>query len=796
MRSIRSGYYALFAVIMFLATASISYAQQSFSVIRYEKLQDGLLFHLKEGNLRLAVSDPSVIHVEYTPGSSFPDNPELVVIHKQIKKADWGVTESGDDIIMTTDSLKVLVSKKTGSITYLNRNSEQILAEHPAGRIMEAATVQGEKTYHIEQQFDFDRDEGLYGLGQYQDGLMNYNGHDILMAQANKIAVVPFLVSSNGYGILWDNTSKTWFRSQYQGSFRSQVGDEISYYFVYGPDIDSVVSGYRNLTGKAPMFGKWAYGFWQSKEHYKTRKELTDVVAEYRKRQIPIDNIVQDWNYWGKWGWNGLHFDQSRYPNPKEMMDELHNKYHAHLLLSVWPTFGFDTEMYHKMDSLGALFPDTTWSKSRVYDAFNPEARKVYWKGMNDGLFSKGVDAWWLDGTEPEFKTTNTREVSIRASLENKRNYLGTWARYLNTYSLMTTKAVYEGQRSETSKKRVFILTRSSFAGQQRNAAATWSGDIHGYWYVFRHQITGGLNFCMAGVPYWTTDIGGFFVSVGGFADFPGGSKNPNYRELFTRWFEYGAFCPLFRVHGTNTPREVWQFGDPGSWAYDALVKADQLRYRLLPYIYSLAWKVTNQNYTIMRGLAFDFREDPNVRNIADQFMFGSSILVNPVTEPGAKNRQVYLPKGVNWTDFWSGKEYDGGQTVIADSPIDHIPLFVKQGSIIPMGPVLQYADEKPEDPIELRIYPGADGHFTLYEDENDNYDYEKGIYSTISFDWNDKTQTLRIDDRKGSFPGMLRKRTINVVIVGKDHGTGINNTQKADNQIVYEGQRMQVSFR
>ena len=785
----------LFVVLLIgFSVTGYSYGQKALPVTGYNNISDGILLHLKPGMMEVQILSPSIIHIVYTPGKSFTQYPKLAVLDKKWEKAKWHVNEANDYLDITTDSLKVRVNKKTGSLSYYNVRGGELLTEPQGGSMeMQPATIQGEKTWHATQEFDFSPSEGLYGLGQYQNKLMNYVGHDVLMSQSNRNDVVPFLVSSKGYGILWNNTSQSWFRDTYQGAFWSDVADQIDYYFVYGPKTDRIISGYRKLTGKAPLFGKWVYGYIQSKEHYKTASELIDVVSEYRRRQIPLDVIVQDWHYWGDKGWNTLTFNKKRYAHPKQMMDSLHNVYHAHLLLSVWPKFGDKTAIYKAMKSHGYLYPVGDNYGDFEYDAFNPNARDLYWKWIDKGLFSKGVDSWWLDATEPEIKdASSTRESTARFILLNKHNYLGTNARYLNAYSLMTTTGVYKHQRETTSKKRVFILTRSAFAGQQRNAAATWSGDTQASWNVLQKQIPAGLNFSLAGIPYWTTDIGAFFVDNG---IFPGGSKNKAYRELFVRWFEYGAFCPLFRVHGTDTPREVWRFGQPGTWAYDALVKTDKLRYRLLPYIYSLAWKITNDNYTMMRGLDFDFQNDPKVRNIWNEFMFGPSILVNPVTEPGETARQVYLPSGANWTDFWSGEQYEGGQAIQLSAPIDHIPLLVKQGSIIPMGPVIQYASEKPEDPLELRIYPGANAHFTMYEDEDDNYDYEKGIYSTITFGWDNSSKTLTIRNRKGSFPGMLKNRTIHIVLVNKNHGTGLSVTQKPDKTVIYDGNRISVSF-
>ncbi|HKI45924.1 MAG TPA: TIM-barrel domain-containing protein, partial [Balneolales bacterium] len=526
--------------LMVLSFVSYSYGQKALPITGFESPGNGLLLHLKPGMMKVQVITPSIIHIVYTPDRSFSKYPKLAVLKKNWGKVSWHSTETDEYLQVATDSIQVRINKKTGAVSYYNNRGEEVLSEPQSGsKQMQPVTVQGEKTYHARQKFDFSPDEALYGLGQYQSKLMNYAGHDVLMSQSNRNDVVPFLVSSKGYGILWNNTSQSWFRDTYQGAFWSDVADQIDYYFVYGPQTDRIISGYRELTGKAPLFGKWVYGYIQSKEHYKTSKELIGIVAEYRRRQIPLDVIVQDWHYWGDNGWNTLTFNKKRYPHPEQMMDTLHDKYHAHLLLSVWPKFGDKTAIYKAMKSHDYLYPVGDGGGDFEYDAFNPDARDLYWKWIDKGLFSKGVDSWWLDATEPEIRdAASTRESTARFILLNKHNYLGTGARYLNAYSLMTTAGVYKHQRETTSKKRVFILTRSAFAGQQRNAAATWSGDTQASWIVLQKQIAAGLNFSLSGIPYWTTDIGAFFVDNG---IFPGGSKNKDYRELFVRWFEYGA---------------------------------------------------------------------------------------------------------------------------------------------------------------------------------------------------------------------------------------------------------------
>ena len=577
-------------------------------------------------------------------------------------------------------------------------------------------------------------------------------------------------------------------------SLWSQSGSQVDYYFMSGKTMDDVIADYREATGTAPVMPKWGMGFWQCRERYKSQQEVLGIVKEFRTRHVPLDVVVQDWQYWRYYEWGSHLFDTIRYPDVKGMLDELHTRLHARFMISVWCKFYPGTANFQELEDAGYLYPgllndslkDFLGNHYTYYDAFNPGARKMYWDQINRNLFSKGVDAWWLDASEPETPDNNTQASDIARYMNP--TYLGPGVTYLNAYPLMTCKGVYEGQRETAPNQRVCILTRSAFAGMQKYGTTVWSGDIAGRWDVLKASIPAGLSFCLSGFPYWTTDIGGFSVN------YPGGNKNEEYRELFTRWYQFGAFCPVFRVHGTNTPREIWFFGDRNSKFYKTQLTFDRLRYSLMPYLYSMAGMVNRRHYTIMRALVMDFANDPRALDIPDQYMFGPAFLVNPVTDYHAVSRQVYLPKSAGWYDFWSGAFYDAGQSVNAGAPLESMPLFVKAGSIIPFGPEIQYSDEKPADPITLRIYEGADASFTLYEDENTNYNYEKGKFLEIPIRWNEKSKTLTIDKQQGTFDGMLASRTFKLIFVSvlRPRSSTYN---LPDRVIRYKGERIELKL-
>ncbi len=749
-------------------------------VTAVQQQPDGVLFTMQTGTLKVQVCADSVIRVRYSATSTFSDRPDYVITKTSWPETKWTMQSTDDAVTVTTSRLAVTVTRKDGGITYRDRDGKQLLQE--ATRKLTPVKVNGEDAYRAESFINiYGSREALYGLGQHQAGVWNYRGESVDISQDNTNISVPLLLSSQGYGLYWNNDSRSRFNNRFANYMyiTSKVADNIDYYFFYGPDFDRIIAAYRDLTGQAPMFGKWAYGFWQCKNRYKSQEEILGVANKYRELHIPVDNIVQDW-FW--WNHKGEHVFNKNYPDPKGMIDQLHAQ-NFHLMISVWPFFEPGSAVYDEMDKRGWFVDKFKFAKPpyhtsgmAVYDATNPEARKYYWQLMDKALFNIGVDAWWLDTTEPE---TEGQEENI---LLGHKLAAGSGDRYVNIYPLMTTGAVYDGQRSASDKKRVFILSRSAFAGDQRYGVTAWSGDINSDFFSFRRQIPAGLNFALSGIPYWTTDIGGF-VS--------GDPNDPAYRELFIRWFQYGTFNPVLRVHGTRKTdqNELWSYGPE---AQKILVSFDRLRYRMLPYIYSLAWMTTSESYTPMRPLVMDFRTDVRAQNIGDQFMYGPAFLVNPVTEPDATTRRLYLPQS-KWYDFWTGSALAGGRTVDASAALERLPLYIRAGSILPLGPDEEWSTEKPADPIELRIYPGADADFTLYEDENDSYNYEKGMYATIPLHWDDAQQALTIGERKGQFPGMLESRTFRVVFVRENYGAGIDPEEHPDKTVAYSGKHVVV---
>lgn len=625
-----------------------------------------------------------------------------------------------------------------------------------------------------------------------------YNPFEVTMKKGEKHTFKLEWISQGGYMGLThlDPQSE---EEQNRLSLYSEVANEINYYFIRGNNADEVISGYRKVTGKAPIVPKWAMGFWQSRERYKTQNELLDVVNTFRKKKIPLDNIVLDWFYWPEDKWGSHQFDSSRFADPKGMVDQLHKEYHTNLMISVWPKFYPGTDNFNEMNLNGYLYQSNLENKRKdwvgpgylntFYDPFNPKASKLFWDQIDRNLNSKGIDAWWLDASEPDIQSN----ISIVARKNNMDpTGKGPGAKYFNAFPLMNAKGVYEGQRISSPEKRVFILTRSAYAGQQRYGAATWSGDIVSRWSDLKDQISAGVNFSLSGLPYWTMDIGGFALEDRYVK--PNAKDLDEWRELNTRWFQFGSFCPLFRVHGQYPFREVFNIAPENHPAYTSMLYYNKLRYSLMPYYYSLAGNAYHRDYTIMRGLVMDFGNDKNVLNINDQFMAGPSLLVSPVSEYKARERQVYLPAGSGWYDLYTGAYQEGGKTITASAPLTSLPVFVKAGSILPCGQDMQYTNEIPDTLITLYIYAGADGTFELYSDEAVNYNYEKNAYSIVPLSYQEKTGILRIGKRKGSYPGMVSEQTFKVVLIGKDRpaafGTGKGET------IRYKGEAVEVALR
>jgi len=760
------------------------YCSQLFSQ-PYEKTPWGIKTIIESTNIEVQFYTPQIVRViKFPAGETKSCQKQSLSVIKEPERTTLDITQESNILILKSEYLRALLNLTTGSVSFTGLDWRPLFSEKEYSSSFMPVMDAGDKTYKVCQTFLLDKQEAIYGLGQQQEGRMNQRNQRVVLSQENMRICIPFIQSVKGYGLFWDNYSTTIFTDNLQGmSFDSEVGDCIDYYFMFGGNADKVISCMRDLTGQSPLFPLWTWGYWQSRERYVSREEIVGVVQKYRDLKVPLDGIIQDWQYWGTDNayWNAMEFGNPAFPQPEKMMEDIH-KLHAHAIISVWPSFGTKTKPYKELKEKGLLFRFENFpvqDSVRVYKAFTPQARDIYWKFVNQNIFSTGMDGWWLDATEPE------HDHKKKADFDEQTG-LGTFRRVHNAFPLMTVGGVYEHQRSVTNDKRVFILTRSAFAGQQRYAACSWSGDVDGNWETLRKQIIAGLNFSLCGIPYWNTDIGGFFVRDGG------SSAYADYRELYVRWLQFGAFCPMMRSHGTNTPREIWHFGQRGDWAYDAIEKYINLRYKLLPYNYALSWNVANNAGSIIRALSMDFSKDKNVHEMGSEYMYGSSFLVVPVTTPfyatgkgsestvdfsKTQTQKVYLPKGADWYDFWTNEKLQGGQTIEKETPIDVMPLYVKAGSIVPCIPTVpQYATEKDWSNLELKIYDGADAEFTLYEDEGDNYNYEKKMYSTIPIKWDNAGRILTIEDRQGEFPGMLKKREFKVIL---------GNTT---NIIVYQG--------
>lgn len=924
----------------------------------FTRLESGIQIRVAGITKNILFYGPETVRVNSNLGRSFWTAPSIVVVGKP-HAVPFRVEDGATVLTLSSARLQLRVDKRTGAISFLDASGKLYTREDQARpQDVRQISVADAASYEVANRFTLKPDEAIYGFGFTGDAEVNRRNKELLLVQTNVGIIIPMMVSSERYGVLWDTYSVMRFKDDAQGASLSaeSAPGGVDYYFMGGTTMDDVVRDYRQLTGDAPMYPKQAFGLFMSKERYKTQDQLVDVARTFRKEEFPLDYIVQDWQYWGsdKDGtWSGMIWNPERYPDPEGMTKAIHDM-HMKLMVSIWPSVGNDTPLGRELDEHGLRFAPLHWisKQARIYDAYSPLGRSIYFKHVKSGLLDKGVDALWMDGTEVEVGSASWNPMdNIRDIKSLGTNALGDFSRYLNPYTLMTTLGTYEGQRA-TSDKRVFTLTRSAWAGAQRTAAASWSGDIFASWKTFSEQVSGGVNVTITGNPYWTQDTGGFFVT-----EFPGGEHNAAYRELFARWFQFATFNPIMRVHGTNIEREPYVFKTIDPPMYKSLLDMAHLRYRLLPYIYSLGWQVTANGYTLMRALPMDFPDDRTARNINDAFLFGPSLLVHPVThaiyhvqdppartvpasalvtpdgKPGlagqyfegenfetAKGRVVdatidhnwpapplaelppglssldhfsarwdgaivapedgeyelglegddgyrlfadgkmlfedwtqgaqryrsarvmlrkgqrlavkieyfqggldhslrfawrtpsdlaslkqattgadlkvatYLPAGADWYDFWNGQRFRGGQSVKREAPIDILPLYVRAGSIVPMGPIVQYATEQPDAPYDIRIYPGADAQFTLYEDDNETYRYEKGERASYVLNWNDKTRTLTVGSRQGSFPGMVQKRRLNLTLVAPDRGTGIA-TSPPMKVIDYDGRPARVTF-
>ncbi len=811
-----------YIIFLFILISSAYVQAQS-----YEKTDWGIRTTVGDVRIELQFFSQNIVRVIKWPASMDFKKESLSVI-KTPERTAFSIAQKEKKLQVSTGKIMASLDLDNGNLSFSPVKGPMMISEKVQTAIFTPFNDAGTPAYSVSQTFTLDKDEAIYGLGILQNGKMSQRNQEVRMVQNNTWDFVTFFQSVKGYGIYWDNYSPTKFTDNEQGtSFSSEVGDGIDYYYMHGGNADGVVAAMRDLTGQVPMFPLWTYGYWQSKERYKTQSEIVGVVKKYRELQVPLDGIIQDWQYWGNnYQWNAMEFISPDFNDAKKMIHDIHGM-HAHLAVSIWNSFGPMTKQYREMEPQGMLLNIKTWPESgrdvwppdmnypsgvRVYDAYHPVARDIYWKYLNAGIFSLGTDAWWLDSSEPDHLSQKPEDM-------DNKTYLGSFRKVRNAYPLMTVGGLYQHQRAVTDSKRVFILTRSGFAGQQRYGASVWSGDVNSSWEMLRKQVPAGLNFTLTGNPNFNSDIGGFFAASYNRSWNDGsGSKNPMFQELYVRWLQYAAFTPMMRSHGTDVPREIYQFGKKGEPVYDAIESFINLRYSLLPYIYSSAWDVTKNQSSFLRALAMDFNGDNKVWDINSEYMFGKSILVAPVLDPHYTPEKVvrtneqngwnksdsikkesaaaidftqpktvksYLPAGANWYDFWTGEMHAGGKEVEKQTTLAIIPLFIKAGSIIPVGPKVQYALEKKWDSLIIKVYPGANGNFVLYEDEFDNYNYEKGAYTEIPFYWNDKNRTLTIDDRKGSYNAMIAQRVFTVVLPdGKQKST------------VYQGKKVSVLFK
>ena len=971
---------AAFALYATVAQAAVK-TEGNFVTIDIENAQAGAA-----RVVRLQVVNDNIVRVQATCESQLPTKPASLMIVPQTSKPKFTVTDNGDSYCVKAKNVSATVNKADGRIKFTDANGKVLATEAVGGKSFKpfkvpereigVGTLTDDQSKGLTWTLKFEnQDEALYGLGQHQSGELNMKGKNEDLFQYNTKVSVPMVLSTNGYGILWDSYSycrfgnpedylqlnrafnlydkhgkkgsltgtytdkngqrlvrgedslyfefdmpagselgkltepggiknlpkgfalngatvvyegfiepkgrvsetlrqfilyyagyikvyiggeevvperwrtswnpnawkftaqvpsgkKTQLRIEWQPdgdvsycglrvsaprsaaereqlTVWSEMSRDMDYYFIAGQSFDEIISGYRTLTGKASLYPKWVLGFWQSRERYKSSQDIEQTLAEFRNRRIPIDNIVQDWNYWKLENWGDHTFEASRFPNPQAMLDSVHAM-GGRFMISVWPKFYETVDNYKALDAKGWIYKqaivddihDWLGFRGSFYDAYDAGARKLFWKQMDDNLYKKynyAIDAWWMDASEPNVR--DCTPMWYRKALSGP-TALGSSTEYFNAYSIVNADAIYTGQRATGNNKRVFLLTRSGFAGEQRYSTATWSGDIGTRWEDMRAQMTAGLNFSMSGIPFWGMDQGGFcvenrFVAAQQMFDNTGqeNSDLTEWRELQARWNQFGCFIPLYRAHGQWPLREVFNIAPEDHPAYESIVYYHKLRYRMMPYLYSMAGWAHFKDYTLMRALVMDFASDENVLDIHDQWMFGPAFMACPVGYYKARNRQVYFPEQSGWYDLYSGEFINGGQKLIVDAPYGRIPVYVREGSIIPFGPEIQWSDEKPAEVINLYVYTGANAQFQLYEDEGTNYNYEKGKYATIDFNYDEATHTLTIGERKGNFKGMLKQRRFNVVVVNRDNAKALNLENPVGTMVQYNGKQVTVKL-
>ena len=765
------------ALIMAAVMAAVSCGHGPWHKTRGGFVADGQL-----AKVEVTCFTPEIVRVVKSPLYAEPVETTSESVTLERRRVKFSVTEpEPGKIVLSTASMRVLLDLGTCALSFEDASGNLLTSENTSAVPMSPSG----DSFKVSQGFSLAEGEAIYGLGQHKRSGLNQRGRSYRLENANTEIAIPLVHSSKGYALFWDNYSPTFFSSGDDGfGFRSDCGNCCDYYVLYGGDADGVVKQIRTLTGEAPMNPLWAFGFHQSRERYASGKQLVGVVRKYRELGVPLDGIIQDWQYWGDHAhWNAVEFLNPAYPDPVGMMEKVHSM-GAHALISVWPSFGPETDIFKDLQAEDLLLPLSTFPQGngvKVYDPWDPRAREIFWSYMEKYLWGAGIDGWWLDATEPEHQPVKPEDYDYVTPE-------GTYREMRNSFPLFSVGGVYDHQRAHDPSRRVMILTRSASAGLQRYGAHVWSGDLEANWSSLRDQITSALNMSLCGIPYHNSDIGGFYCN----GSYPGGNQNPAYRKLYDRWMQLAVFTGMMRSHGTHTPREIFQFGERGSEDFDSQEASIRLRYALLPYIYSQAWKVTSEGASLMRPLFALCPGDAEAASREDEFLFGESILVAPVLSE-EDEASPYLPAG-EWIDFFGGNRLVGGMSFRRDVSLDEIPVYVKAGTVLPVGPDVQYASEKPWDSLQVRIYTGADGDFTLYEDEGDGYGYEKGRRSEIRFHWSDAEGRLTIAARKGSFPGMLQSREFRVVLVRPGAGTGLD-IASCDAKVAYEGREVSLDL-